>query len=303
MMKILITGATGFVGSHLVPQLLAANARILEITIDPVRSIELYGDRVTRFVYDDNIDDMKDVVSQFDPEIAVHLASFLTSADDFESMNKLIQANILFLCNVLEALKHTRLKLFINVGSFAEYFRGDGRLSPAYLYAATKTASRSIVEYYSEVYKFKFITVVPYTIYGGEDSQKKIIDIIYDSINSDLPIPLTGGEQLLDFIHISDLVGFFMTVITKNDVVANQSIFHVGSGIGHSLKEIAEIIESITHKKVNVLWGGRPYRPRDVMYAVANIAEQYHQLNWRPLVSINEGMAMYLAAKGCLIDE
>ncbi|MFA7097688.1 MAG: NAD(P)-dependent oxidoreductase [Gammaproteobacteria bacterium] len=297
-MRILVTGATGFVGSHLVPRLINDGATILEITIDPVRSAELYGDSISRFVYEDNINDLNSIVGQFNPEIVIHLASYLTSADDTDSMKKLIQSNVLFLCVVLDALKQTSLKLFVNVGSFAEYYRGDGVLSPAYLYTATKTASRAFVDYYSEVYGFNYVTVVPYTIYGGKDSQKKIIDVLYDSLYSRDPVSLSGGDQILDFIHVNDLVDFFMTIVDNIEVVVNKSVFHVGSGVGHSLKQIAHIIESITNKKTCVLWGGIPYRPRDVMYAVANIAEQYHQFRWRPKISIEEGIRIYVQKKG-----
>ncbi|WP_431199020.1 NAD-dependent epimerase/dehydratase family protein [Mucilaginibacter sp. P25] len=171
-MKIVVTGSTGFVGRHLVPELLNEGHELLELTRDTAKSENLYGAATQKHLLDADQDGLKNALKAFQPDAVIHLASFLTSADDYNNVTKLIDSNIIFLCSLLDALKETDLQLFINTGTFAEYFKGDGILKPAYLYAATKTASRSFLDYYSNVYNFKNVNVIPYTIYGGKDSQK-----------------------------------------------------------------------------------------------------------------------------------
>ena len=197
-MRILITGSTGFVGRNLVPILLKKSNLILEITRNIDKSNSLFGDSTEKYLITDEQEAFKLAIKQFNPEIVIHLAAMLTAADDYESIQKLLNSNISFLCRLLDALKETQIKLFVNTGTFAEYYKGDGVLDPAYLYAATKTASRAFIDYYSKTSNYKQITIVPYTIYGGRNSQKKIIDIIFDSIKSDVPIDLSPGNQLLD---------------------------------------------------------------------------------------------------------
>jgi nucleoside-diphosphate-sugar epimerase len=214
--------------------------------------------------------------------------------DDYNSLNKLLNSNIQFFCRLLDALKETNLKLFINTGTFAEYYKGDDTFDPAYLYAATKTASRFFLDYYSKVYNFKQATVVPYTIYGGNDTQKKVIDIIYDSIDSETPVDMSPGEQVLDFIHIDDVVNFYLTLLDKINDLPEKSNFKLGTGIGHTLKDVASIIESITGKKTNINWGGKEYRKSDVMYAVADKPET---ILWNYKIGIEQGIEQFLESK------
>lgn len=289
-MKVLITGSTGFVGRHLVPKLLNKGHEILELTIEPQLSAQLYGDSTRKYLITNDQQGLTESIESFKPDIVIHLASFLTSADDYQTQTKLLNTNILFFCRLLDAIKNLDLKLFINTGTFAEYYKGNDEFDPAYLYSATKTASRSFLDYYSKVYDFKQATVVPYTIYGGQDTQKKIIDIIYDSIASKTPIDLSPGEQVLDFIHVNDVTDFYLLLIDNMNHLPFKSNFKLGTGTGHTLKQLANIIEDITMKRTNINWGGKPYRPADIMYAVADTSNQFNLFGWHPEFELPNGI-------------
>jgi|AntAceMinimDraft_3_1070362.scaffolds.fasta_scaffold01624_2 nucleoside-diphosphate-sugar epimerase len=293
-MKILITGSTGFVGRHLVPKLIKNDHEILELTIEPKVSKELYGNSTLIHEITDDQTSLQKAVEKFNPEIVIHLASYLTSNDDYATLQRLLSSNMIFSCRVLDALKHTDLKLFINTGTFAEYFKGDGIFDPAYLYSATKTASRSFLDYYSKVYKFKQTTVVPYTIYGGNDTQKKVIDLIYDSINTEKPIDLSTGEQILDFIHINDVSDFYIYLIENCNQLPIKSNLQLGTGKGHTIKQLATIIETLSSQKTNVNWGAKPYRPTDVMYAVAEPDFIIGKSDWKPAIDLEMGVSNFL---------
>lgn len=297
-MKILITGANGYVGKNLVPKLLKNGHELLEITIAPDLSKSLYGNSTIQFHYTtDNQEELVKAVREFKPETVLHLASFLTANDDFKTIQKLLQANINYLCSILDAVKGVGLKWFVNTGSFAEYFKGDGILDPAYFYTATKTASRIFVDYFSKAYGFSYCTIVPYTIFGGNDSQKKIIDILYDSLESKESLDLTSGDQVLDFIHVNDVTDFFSLLVSNINAVTSGSNFQLGSGKGTTLKELVGIMENATGKVANINWGGKEYRKRDVMYAVANPSLQHHIFQWKPNIGIQEGISDFLKAK------
>jgi nucleoside-diphosphate-sugar epimerase len=296
-MKIVVTGSTGFVGRHLIPELLNEGHQLLELTRNTTVSENLYGPSTQKYLLDGDQEALTNALLLFRPEAVIHLASFLTSADDYNNMTKLIESNIIFLCKLLDALKETELQLFINTGTFAEYFKGDGVLKPAYLYAATKTASRSFIDYYSNVYNFKNTTVIPYSIYGGKDSQKKIIDIIYDSISAVNPVDLSPGEQVLDFIHIHDVVDFYKALIKQAANLPNGSTFHLGTGKGHTIKQLAATIEAVSGGKTKINWGGKPYRPSDVMYAIADTELANSNLNWTCRVSLERGVKIFLDEK------
>lgn len=297
MMNVIVTGSTGFVGRHLVAKLILKKYQILELTRNLDVSKQLYGDNTQKYLIDDNQVALVKTIEGFKPDVIIHLASFLTSADDYDSLNRLLDSNITFFCRLLDATKNSKLKLFINTGTFAEYYNGDTNFDPAYLYAATKTASRSFLDYYSKVYSFKQTTVVPYTIYGGKDTQKKIIDIIYDSTTSKTPIDLSPGEQVLDFIHIDDVTDFYIVLIENINLLSKKMNFQLGSGVGHTLKQVAQIIEDTDNKRTNINWGGKNYRPSDVMHAVADISNAFNLLKWKPKLSLNVGIIKYFNNK------
>ena len=290
-MKILITGATGFVGRNLMPRLIEEEYDILEITIEPELSQKLYGGNVDYFHYKYNShENLINKILDFKPLIVIHLASYLTSSDSFADLSKLIKTNIIFLTDMLDALKQNPPELFINTGTSAEYFSNDLTLDPAYIYSATKTASRYFLKYYSEAYNFKHLHVVPYSIYGLEDSQKKLIDYLIDAIESPFPVELTAGEQILDFIHVDDVADAFVKLVKYRSDITNGETFFVGTGKGISVRELAKIIEEVSGKKLNVNWGKLPYRKRDMMKSVAPINKNNNHINWKSSVNIKDGL-------------
>jgi nucleoside-diphosphate-sugar epimerase len=293
-MKILITGATGFVGRYLTPKLLHDGHQVLELTRDVIKSDSIFGNQTIKFDLKASQEELNSCVENFQPDVCIHLASYLTSSDAFVDAKKLIETNIIFLVSVLESLKNVNLKLFINTGTFAEYFKGDGVLDPAYLYAATKSASRYFVDYYSKNASYKYATVVPYTIYGAKDSQKKIIDLIVDSLDSTIPLDLSPGEQVLDFIHIKDVVDFYSNLINKTEQIEDKTVFSLGTGVGHTLKKLAIIVNDVTGKIANVNWGGKPYRSSDVMYAVADTLNMDKILDDNHKITLEQGVKNYL---------
>ncbi len=294
-MKIIVTGADGFIGGHLVQKLIKCKHELFLIGEDKQKLNELCDDH---YVCLSHIglkqEDLVQKIQEFCPETIIHLAAYSVSSDSYEELEKLFSANILFLGKILDAIKCTSVKHFIYTGSCTEYYKGNGDLNPAYLYSATKTAGRTILGYYSGVYNYKSIIVTLYTVYGGISKQKKILDILYDSLDSDNPVNTTLGEQVLDFIYISDLVELYCKILENIDKIPDKTDFHAGTGEGNSIRRIAALLEESSGKKCNVIWGGIPYRKNDIMYAVADIEKPREILNWVPIIKLEEGLKMYV---------
>ena len=289
-MNILITGATGFVGSNLIPVLLQDSNNHLTLVVRNIKKAKsLFGDNVN-YVSTNKLED----IQLYSPSYVIHLASYLTSSNDNTSMEKILEANILFGTRLLNILKEINsVQLFVNFGTFAEYRLGPSEINNAYLYSSTKTAFKSILSYYATLSNYKYINIIPYTIYGGVDTQKKVMDYIIDSLDSNQPLKMSGGEQILDFIHINDVVSFIIYVLknTQRFIENTTTEYHLGTGRGTSIKEAAKIIESIYNKKCNIEWGGLPYRPMDVMHAVAPIAKLL-EIGWRPSIYLKDGILL-----------
>lgn len=293
-MKVLLTGITGFVGQNLMPMLQkeCSGDTFMTMNLDIREAEEKYpASPYTNFTHV-GIDDFK-AVEVFNPEVVIHLATVTTARNDTEIIVPIIRANVEFGVLLLDALTRCpAMKLFVNTGSFAEFRYGNGDFDAAYLYTASKTAFRSFMNYYSTLCGFRYITAIPYSVYGGKMTVKRLMDYIKESMDAEIPVDMTPGEQVLDFIHVDDIAGFFIHVLKNLDKalsVPNGTDFHLGTGKGTSIRELAEIMERKYGKKCNINWGGRLYRERDIMYAVAPIAKNMPLMGWKAKVGISEG--------------
>ncbi len=300
--KILITGGTGFLGCHLLKQLMLEdnNYEIALVVREKKTGIE---DNIQQLVFNNNYNEFEQQLISFAPEIVIHLASFLTANDHYEVIDKIIDSNITFGTKLLQALSKTKFKYFINTGSFAEYYSNDGHLDAAYLYAASKSAFRHILNYYEKKLKFKTINVIPFTIYGEDDNNKKIMDYIVESLENPKAIEMTSGAQVLDFIHVKDVANFYIQLINNTSKITdNCNEFQVGTGIGTTKKELSAIIEEQANKKANILWGARDYRERDVMKAVADIPNTQKLMNWKAKITLENGINSLLISQGVISE-
>lgn len=287
MKKVLVTGATGYIGRRVVALLgRMDDVKVLTLSRNTEKAYELmtYG----------NVEHIGAEewgrVKEYKPDVVLHLATYSTSGDNEEIIEKLIISNIMYGTRLLNALQECRNMLFVNVGSFAEYRLGqENGFRDAYLYTATKSAFRHIVDYYADKCGFRYVTAVPYTVYGGVDTGKKLIDYMVDSIDSEEPVKMTKGEQVLDFVHVEDVARFFAAMVEHSEVIENRHEFHLGTCVGTRVRDLAEIISREIGQKLNIEWGGREYRPLDVMYAVAP-HDEYLNRYWKAEISIEEGV-------------
>jgi len=297
-MKVLISGATGSIGKELTVALCKAGHTVAIIVRDYHKAKSIYSTaNYTRSIVIISIgkSNWDEELAAFSPEVVIHLASLLTSRDDMNIIPSLIESNITFGAQLLQALKLTNFKLFINTGTFAEYAFGGGELNPSYLYSASKTAFHSIIRYYQELSDFKVFNVIPYTVYGQADSQSKIIDIIYKSFFEKQPTSMSGGMQILDFVHIDDVVAFYCMLVDKCATSKeNWNDFHLGTGAGNTLREVSKLMADKLGLTENINWGVLPYRARDTMHAVAPIAKMANQFGWSPVIDLKTGIEKYL---------
>ena len=207
----------------------------------------------------------------------------------------MIEANLSFTTLLLEALSKTSCRHFINIGTFSEFRNGNGEYGPNNLYSATKTAERPIIKYYQSISHWNWINVVVYSPYGRYNPYKKVIDYMIESFDAETPVAFTKGEQVLDFIHVDDMADFFFTLIQKLSSLKNDYYqFHLGTGQGHSIREVAGVMEEVWKCKMNANWGGRAYSEQDIMHAVAPIELNLKLLNWKSKISLEEGISILM---------
>ena len=289
-MKILITGITGFIGKHLSKRLLSDGHDIYAIIRKQAAREKLEQNNIKYFIDNNSTEDLIKHLKNEEFEGVIHLAFCFIVAHKPEQVSELINSNILFSARILEAATRSNVQWFVNTGTFWQHYENRD-YSPVNLYAATKQAFESIAEYYVETSKINFVTLKLNDTYGPEDTRPKIFNLWRKVAESGEPLGMSPGEQLIDIIYIDDVVDAYVSMIEllKNDNTKEfrGKSFAVSSGNPVKLRELAEVFSKVTNKKLNIIWGERPYRKREVMVPW-NKGENVP--GWSPKVSLEEGI-------------
>jgi len=288
--KAILTGATGFVGSNLCRKLLSLNWEVSIIVrsnsnLDDISDIK---NKITIYVDDGNIISLAEFMKNINADVVFHLASFFLAEHETEDIDKLIESNIIFGVNVLEAMKLSNTRLIINTGTSWQHFQNDV-YNPVCLYAATKEAFENILEYYVQAENFRAITLKLFDTYGENDKRNKLINLLNKFAAEKTKLNMSPGEQLIDLVHIEDAVSAFIQAYDY--LVRNVEIKHKQYGVSSDrviqLKELIHLYEQITGKNIFVNWGGRVYRKREVM----TLWKSFEKLpNWKCVISLEDGL-------------
>jgi nucleoside-diphosphate-sugar epimerase len=290
MNKVIVTGATGFVGSNLVRYLVRKNIKVhvivrqdseLKILDAVIHEIEVYK-------YNNEIISLIDYLNFVKPTIVFHLASNFIAEHDSHQIDSLIQSNINFGLHLLEAMKVSGVKQLINTGTSWQHFKNDV-YNPVCLYAATKQAFEALIEYYIQAENFKVITLKLFDTYGETDTRPKLINLLNKFADEQTELKMSPGEQFLNLVHIDDVCEAFYIgfKIIDSPTYHGHNSYAISSQKNYKLKEVIELFEKVSKKKINVIWGGKPYRKREVMSVWENgIRLPY----WNPKISLQQGL-------------
>lgn len=263
-MKILMTGATGYIGNSLLKKISSIHELTILVRFDSdITALDLHQVKVIEIDQDGSFGDQI-LKENFDG--VIHLASLFLSGHKASDIGNLIQSNIEYGTKLLEACKG--VNWFINVGTFWQHFE-QREYNPVNLYAATKEAFEKIALYYTETTKLKFVTLKLSDTYGKNDTRRKILNILNEHSYSGQTLNMSPGEQLLSLSHIDDVVSSFERLVSllekSSSDVKNNDVFNVQAIKVYSLKQITAIFEEACERKLNINWGGQPYRDREVM--------------------------------------
>lgn len=261
-MKIILTGATGFIGKHL-------HKELQKNGID-VYLIERKGSRqADKFIYDgNNAEELCKFFESIKPDGIIHLASLFLSEHKTADICNLISSNILFGTHLLEAAKRSSTRWFINTGTFWQNYQ-NAEYSPVNLYAATKESFQDIALYYTATCGLIFSTIKLSDTFGPGDTRTKIFNLWDKIALSGETLGMSAGEQIIDISYIEDVISAYIILVghmnSGQAAKFNNTEFVVSNKQKVTLKELAHIFETTTSKKLNIIWGERTYREREVM--------------------------------------
>ena len=267
-MRILITGNSGFIGSHLSARLckeyeLFYLARPHTISQTPGAHDNMF------FFANNNIDSLTQFMRSNRIDGVIHLASLYLQRHEVRDIPDLIQSNVYFGTAVLEASSSAGVKWFINTGTIWQNYNAPDNSDaycPVNLYAATKQAFMDIAKFYSETSDMRICTLKLCDTYGPNDPRKKIFALFEEVARTGDTLQMSAGKQKLDILHIDDVVEGFVILAEMLQKGENlRAEYVLSSGQQLTLRQFAAKYEQEHKVHLNIEWGALPYRVREVM--------------------------------------
>lgn len=290
----LVTGGTGFVGAHLIRHLLCAGWTVHALVRASSRiSAESDAGGASWHRHDGSMAGLTAILETTRPTVVFHLASLFLAQHRPEDVDGLVASNVLFGAQLLEAMDQAGVHLLVNTGTCWQNYENQA-YDPVNLYAATKQAFEDIARYYVEARGQRMVTLRLCDTYGPNDPRPKLFALLKRALASGEVLEMSPGEQLIDLVFIDDVVEAFRLAgerLLRGEAAAAE-IHAVTSGSPIALKELVARFAEAAGRPLSVRWGGRPYRPREVM-APPRIFGPLP--GWQANVSLEEGLGRIAA--------
>jgi nucleoside-diphosphate-sugar epimerase len=257
----LVTGATGFIGGHLVRHLARLGWKVHALA----RQVSTDADialAATWHSYDGDYESVSRAVASSKPDVVFHLASLFLSEHKPEHIDALVDANLRFGMYLLEAMHQHNVRRLINTGTSWQHYN-NADYDPVNLYAGTKQAFEAIIDYYCNVHQFSAITLKLFDTYGPGDERGKLIEQLIKKALDQTELEMTDGNQILRLCHIQEVIlnianaGHGIKAPKKQTTEKSHLKIQVDNGIACTVRELKDRMEKILKQTINAKWGAR----------------------------------------------
>jgi nucleoside-diphosphate-sugar epimerase len=281
----LVTGATGFIGRHLVRRL-SSDGWTVQALVRATTSLRLTppigAHQVPR-----GTDDLVGLVRELAPSVCFHLATDFRARHAADDVDAMLEANVAFGTRLAEALTQADHCPLVNAGTAWQHFEGRD-YGPTSLYAATKQALEDVLRFYTEVEGLPVATLKFFDTYGPGDPRPKLVPLLMAALHREETVELSSGEQLVDLLHVDDAVEALLAVasfLAGGDGSPAQFSAHSDSPV--TVRRLVQILGDVTGHTLRVRWNARADRPRE-MLTPWRFAPR--PPGWTPRVALEEGL-------------
>ena len=286
----LVSGGTGFIGSHLVRKLIREGWAVVVLSRESSNLSQLgqVKGNIQICTHDGSSEHLVKIVREAAPTVVFHLASLFLPQHGPEHIEGLIRSNVLFGTQLVEAMCQAGCLKLINAGTSWQHFESKS-YSPVCLYAATKQAFEAILQFYLETTPLQAITLKLFDTYGPDDPRKKLFALLQRAVESGEHVMMSPGEQLLNLVHIDDVTEAFRVAAARlcdrSDI--KYESFGIASDRPIRLRDLVDIYSKSIGRRVQAQWGARPYRSREVFVPWSNPPRLP---GWEPKIALADGL-------------
>jgi len=282
--RVLVTGAGGFVGSHLCTALVSLGAEVYGVDLNNFFKNEVNGIRLLNVDLSINQDVVQETVKIVNPDFTYHLAGLVDTRQEIGLVLPTLRHNLFGTVHLLIALKGSQCRRVVVISSSETPQYGNSPNSP---YAASKLAMAAYAEMFHTLFGLPVVIARPHLSYGPRQPQNKLIPYLICSMLKDTPPMLSSGNRICDMIYINDLVRALL-LMTISEFAVGCS-FDIGTGEGISVREIAARISVLMKTPCHPVFGTVVDRIGEFSQ-VANTKMIHSSLGWKPYWTMDEGL-------------
>lgn len=284
--SILITGASGFVGSHVLDDCLKNNFNVHAIFRHSKKNVSFtkkYKKQILPIFYN-NIYEIKNKLTNCKIDYVIHCATHYIKKHDHNDIENIIKSNVLFSTILLDAVVNIKIKKFINLGTVWQHFNDTKNLA-FNLYAATKQSFECIFNYYKNQYtKIKFYNILLTDTFGTNDKRKKLIPILLKNFNKKNQDKINIPKNLsMNLVNINEVTKC-LNILLKNNSKSNNYVIKSKQDV--KIFNLINFLNNNLEKKIKVNWlkNTKNYR----IIKLKNLLKKDNNINKQILELFNE---------------
>ena len=294
--RIIVTGATGCVGSAIVRRALAKGMEVTCIVHQGSKRLSNLPQDESVSIVECNLSDYASLQLANTYDVFIHMAwekTFGASRDDAEVQMR----NIQYTLDAVQLAHRCRCSVFVGAGSQAEYgvqsvdLTPDLPVNPVSGYGIAKFAAGKLSAMLCKSLGMRQNWVRILSVYGPKDGENTLISYVIRELKSGRSPELTKCEQIWDYLYADDAADAILAIAEKG---IDGKAYPLGSGKGRRLSEYIDDIRSLVNPSIDVKYGVKDYYPHQPMHLVADIREITKDTGWEPSCSFNNGLVKFV---------
>ena len=282
--KVLVTGASGFIGSHLCRGLIQRCAEVHAVSRARHANDEVHW-------WQANLADIaavRKLLNHIRPEIIFHLSGHVTATPNLEFVLSTFDSHVVSTVNLLTAATEIGCDRIVLTASLTEPQSNCANAIASSPYAAAKSASSVYGRMFHALYKTPVTIVRPFMTYGPMQNPQKIIPYVTHSLLQGESPKLSSGRWEADWIYIDDVVEGCLAAAQAADV--EGCAIDLGSGVMVPVREVVDHIVRLVDSPIKPVFGALPDRPAEEIRA-ADVSYARDKIGWKPAISLEDGLA------------
>lgn len=292
--KLLVTGATGFLGSHVAERIKKINIQSFLFAGHEDREKKVHKMDLA------DVGAIRQIFTDTKPDIVIHLGGMVDLTRDFQVAKDCIDTNLLGTLHIVESMRTVKPKLLIYVSTEEIYgsapipYRETSLPHPPSPYAMTKLGGEHLSAMYGGYLGFPVVILRVGTMYGPAETEKRFIPSVIMKALRNETIPLNSGKKARDYVFVEDVARALIACLDLQKSEGSE-VINIGGGTSYSLRLVARKIVALCHSRSDIHFDVFPDRilESDIWHMDITKAKKF--LNWEPKISLDQGLRQTIA--------